>query len=302
MKKIFVLTLAAAALLVSCNKEGKTRIEYEEPIYTSLAVKYEVEPTLLQDVANVDKLSNFEVTETGDFIIVDKNGTYTGQVTNLKEIADKPVDSSRKFECGTWGSVEVSPITKADADVKLTFYPKGGLPIVLSATSVTASSSLNPQFLMKLARKWAITYTTISVSGGDLGNKLSAGLNWNGCDLAQIKADLEEKAGKTFDMGDVSGYVVDYVEITRAGSLVVKFKNGKSVAADIDITTPSADKATFEYEVAGEQAGVSIFYGKANGEITFDKKGNCQLVMNTKIDHSNDSYKGKVVFKVKKID
>ena len=303
MKKFLVLTLAAAALLVSCNKEGKTRITYETPIYSSLAVKYEVvNDDFLNLLLNQDKVSSFELTENGDFVIVDKNGTHTGPIGNIDEIKDKAKDAPKSIECTGWGKVDLEFATKADPDLTITFKPKSGVPFVLSANIVNPSTSVNQDFLKKLVRKWTITYTTVSVSGGDLGDKLAGGVNCNGCDLAKIKSELERVSGKTFDMGDVSGYVVDYVEVTGAGSFIVKFTNGEAVSADINLTTPSADKATFEYEVSGAQAGVSIFYGKANGEINFDKKGNCEFVLNAKVDHSNDAYKGKVVFKVKKID
>lgn len=304
MKKVFAFTLAAAALLAlaSCNKEKKQPIVYETPVYESLAIKYDVSTDLLDNPLNVDRqLSLFELTENGNFIILDKDGAHTGQIGNLDVIKDKNPDEDREIVCPGWGRVAVHPVTKADANTILTLYPDSGAEIVVSANVVNPSESVNKQFLRKLARKWAVTYTTISITGGDLGDKLSAGLNWNGCDLAKIKEDLEKKAGKTFDMGNVKGYVVDYLEVTASGTFIVKFKNGESIAANIDFATPSADKATFEYEVSGHQDGIAIFNGKANGEINFDKYGNCEMKISANVDLSNDAYKGSVLFKVKKI-
>ena len=310
MKKIFAITLAAIALfaLASCNKETLRTVEYEQLKYEALAFKCEVPTDVATNPLNFDlQVSEFEITPDGGFILQDANGLHTGEIENIDEVSEEaPKGEETTVICKGWGDVTLAlPLeeVKASSGITIKFKPKGFVaPIVVTATPVT-KPNINAEFLMKIGRKWTITNTTVSATGGDLGDKLAAALNFPGeCDLAAIKADLESRTGKTFDMGDVSGYVVDYIELTPF-SFIVHFKNSKeTVQANMPvINATSADHGTFEYQVNAKQKGVSIFYGKANGEINFDKKGNCELKINADIDHSNTAYKGTVVFKLKKI-
>ena len=306
MKKLFIFTavLATALTLVSCNKEKSTKpIEYEAPAYSEIAVKFEIEKNTLNDNLNlVKKYSSFEITETGDFIIVEKSGTKTGKVTNIEDIKDKAIDAPKTFECDGFGLVELEKITKAEGNLRLVFKPKGESPITLTAAPVETSDSINKKFLKKIIRKWKITDTTISVSGGDLPEALGVAKNFKGCDLAKIKEYVEDKSGKKVNMGDINKYKVDYLQVTGAGTFIVVFTNGESVAADLELNTKDENTATLEYEVSGEQTGKAIFNGKANGEIRFDENGNCEMEVNANVDVNNDAYKGKVVFLVSKID
>lgn len=307
MKKYFIFTaaLAAAFTLASCDKGKKagTPIEYEEPIYTEIAVKYEIEKTTINDGLNgAKKYNSFEVTETGDYVIVEKNGTFTGKIINIDDLKGKGKDEPKTFECKDFGKVELDFATKAEGDIILTFLPDGEAPLSLTATPAETSENINKSFLKKIVRKWKITDTTISVSGGDLPEALGVAKNFKGCDFAKIKDYVEDKSGKKVNMGDIATYKVDYLQVTGAGTFMVVFTNGESVAADLELNTKDENKATLEYEVSGEQEGKAIFNGKANGEIRFDAQGNCEIEVNANVDVNNDEYKGKVVFLVQKID
>ena len=307
MKKIviFAAALAAAFTLASCNKEGKKGqpIEYETPVYSDIAVKFEIDKTIINDGLNgAKKYNSFEVTETGEYIIVDKDGTKTGIINNLDEIKGKEKGESKTFECKNFGKVELEVATKAEGDITLIFKPDGEVPISLTATPVETSETINKEFLKKICRKWKITDTTISASGGDLPSTLGVAKNFKGCDFSKIKDYLEDKSGKKINMGDISKYVVDYLQVTGCGTFNVVFTNGEAVAADLELITTDKNTATIDYEVSGEQPGIAIFNGKAKGVISFDEKGNCSIEVNANVDVNNDEYKGKVVFLVSKID
>lgn len=305
MKKFFLFTTAivAALTLASCDKTKKQAIEYETPVYSEIAVKYEIEKTTINDGLNgIKKYNSFEVTETGDYIIVEKDGTKTGKIINLDELKDKGVNDPKTFDCKDFGKVELDIATKAAGDIILTFKPDGETPLSLTATPVETSENINKKFLQKIVRKWKITDTTISVSGGDLPEALGIAKNFKGCKFSEIKEYVEDKSGKKVNMGDIASYVVDYIQVTGAGTFIVKFTNGESVAADLELNTKDENTATLKYEVSGEQEGIAIFNGVANGEIRFDKQGNCEMEVNANVDVNNDAYKGKVVFMVSKID
>ena len=305
MKKFFLFTTAivAALTLASCDKTKKQAIEYETPVYSEIAVKYEIEKTTINDGLNgIKKYNSFEVTETGDYIIVEKDGTKTGKIINLDELKDKGVNDPKTFDCKDFGKVELDIATKAAGDIILTFTPDGETPLSLTATPLETSENINKKFLQKIVRKWKITDTTISVSGGDLPEALGIAKNFKGCKFSEIKEYVEDKSGKKVNMGDIASYVVDYIQVTGAGTFIVKFTNGESVAADLELNTKDENTATLKYEVSGEQEGIAIFNGVANGEIRFDKQGNCEMEVNANVDVNNDAYKGKVVFMVSKID
>ncbi|MCR5017246.1 MAG: hypothetical protein K6A64_00425 [Bacteroidales bacterium] len=283
MKKVLLILAAAATamILFSCEKGAKKEPKvYETPIYENLAAKYDVEPV----TEALSGIRSFEVTNAGVYVIEKNDKVISGKFEKESVDNGKAVLNLRGF-----GKVTIldANITKADANVTITFEPEVGSPIIVVAEPVAPTTSASSDAMAKLNRAWKVTATELVISDFKISKTFEGG-----CDIPAILKYLEGKIDNFKADKDYTGYVVKDLSITD-NSIIVRFTDADALSAPLTIGA----NLDFSYKVTGEQVGNPIFNGEANGNISFDKWNEPVVSIKAKINDKNGKeYNGSVKF------
>ena len=283
MKKVlFILAAAATAMILfSCEKTGKKEPKvYETPIYENLAAKYEVETA----TSLISGIRSFEVTNAGVYVIEKNDKVISGKFEKESVNNGKAVLNLRGF-----GKVTIldANITKADANVTITFEPEVGSPIIVLAEPVAPTVSASSDVMAKLNRAWKVTATELVISDFKISKTFE-----NGCDIPAILKYLEDKIDGFKADKDYTGYVVKDLSITD-NSIIVRFTGADALSAPLTIGA----NLDFSYKVSGSQVGNPIFNGEASGKVAFDKWNEPVVTIAAKINDKNGKeYNGSVKF------
>jgi len=268
-------------ILFSCEKTGKKEPKvYETPIYENLAAKYDVEPV----TEALTGIRSFEITNAGVYVIEKNDKVLSGKFERETVETGKAVLKLQGF-----GKVTIvdDRITKADANVSITFEPEVGSPILVVAEPVPPTTSAGADVMAKINRAWKVTATELVISTFKISKTFEGG-----CDIPAILTYLEGKIDGFKADKDYAGYVVKDLSITD-NSIIVRFTNADALSAPLTI----GSNLDFSYKVSGSQVGNPIFNGEASGKISFDKWNEPVVSIGAKINDKNGNvYNGSVKF------
>lgn len=142
----------------------------------------------------------------------------------------------------------------------------------------------NLQFddIVKLCRKWKVKSIDIHVSGGDLSGTISGGQIFKHGDLYKIAQAIKAK-GVNFNAEELNGYEITSVDFSKAGTILVQFKNKAPYAGSYNISAGG-----FSYQLDYGK-GNNIINAEAAGSITIGG-GECKLDLVGSITGSSSAY------------
>lgn len=310
MKKTLIIAAALALgfpAFISCEDglkpggDDSKEVVFDEPAKKADAVKVEIPSTVISDpsTAPVDKQGNtyksFEVTESGIMVIEkitpEKEPIYVvGEVKDIERNIkhdDYPGMTGTRFISDVYGSVTVLTPTRAE-NVIILFAPKDNNGVVTSSSgnkSTTVNTGSNKTDSDNFCRSWVVTKTIVSVTG--TGITASVGTFFDGNFKAPEVAEwINKNVATVKDLSIFTGYNLDYVTFTEAGTAMVNFQGNakdpfvgswKSTGdkkinitydhPDVNKYVPSGVAGTYEFVSVN---GVKMCILKVNASVSTD--------------------------------
>ena len=264
MKKILTLLSFAAILLIGCNKKDSS-----SPSLPSAPNKQnhatvnfsEDNPDVTNPNGQQDKL-NWATISSGSKGIAGFK-LYDDPVEFNYDIEETRVSAGTRYHIDHFGVFEITSIGE-DGSVTFKFYPEGssGDPIVLSGTFDSEPYADND-----LCRDWTVEKTTIKV----VGKSISAGREFDGCNLKEISSWLRDK-GLNIDEQPESRSITG-LTLFENGGFAIFFKGEKPYYGDFTL----GSDGSFSYNFTYMEDGDPIIAGSAAGSFVLAKEGKGKL-------------------------
>ena len=285
--KLFTFVALASVLLVSCdknepNKKNQEPVPYETPAYVEVATKVVFEAATAPETKGGEVIKSIEFTEAGYAIIL-KDKVKADDGTNATV-------TTYTYEAGVYKVLGFGNVEIKSGKVTITQTTGDDAPAAdyQGDATVTTGNSTDKD----LYCAWEIMTTNIKVDGPGIGFDKLFNNAAQASDLYEIAKYVNEKK-KVIDADDFKGYKVESISVTDAGTIMVKFANGKSYVGDIKLTSK-----TFTYKLDIESN--FMFSAEANGKIDLDSETNIlTLTVNGTFKYNNDSYTSAVTLTLK---
>ncbi len=174
----------------------------------------------------------------------------------------------------------VSPITT-----------KAGESYELPATFTSFKRKDNAQ--INLSRTWKVASTYIKVKGGKSNVSISKG--FDGCNLYEIGSFCKDKGVSLTDddLNLLKGYQITELMMLGNNNLVIGFQNAYSYYGTYTVSSSS-----FSWSLHNKN---KLLPSNATGTVTFLKNQTVELLLNTSINSSGESYDASLMFTLQEV-
>lgn len=288
MKFLKYLAIAAFAsiIAVACGKDDKGGAKLSESKYYQESTSFVIYDS--------DQLNGYEEI----IFYADGTGLAKREKKQVSPTSHTPRKISAEYEYVVFtytvnGNIyTIIGLFETGKQATLQYDPQAGtLTIVttingeqktLVVESVGTQPNLEFSDLAKLCRKWKVKSIDIHVSGGDISGTISAGQIFKHGDLYKIAQAIKAK-GVNFNAEELNGYEITSVDFSKAGSILVQFKDKAPYAGSYNIGAGG-----FRYKLDYGK-GNNIINAEATGSITIGG-GECKLDLVGSIEGNSYNY------------